>query len=110
MSRLNTNMGSEELSKTNTSLKAKVVNVKVREGKEGLFYATSPQLKGLLVAEPTLDALDKAIPKAISDLYLACGLEVLVIKVEDGDDSGTTPWVAFPSAVAQAALDRQNAH
>jgi hypothetical protein len=103
-------MDTEPLAKTNTSLKAKVVNVKVREGKEGLFYATSPQLKGLLVAEPTLDALEAAIPKAISDLYLACGMRVLVTKVEDGDETGMTPWVAFPASVAQAALNQQNQH
>ena len=37
---------------TSTLTTAKVVRVKVEEGKTGLFYATSPDLKGLLVAEP----------------------------------------------------------
>jgi hypothetical protein len=58
--------------------KAKVVRIKVEEGKTGLFYATSPDLKGLLVAEPTIDALDVAIPKVITDMFAACGVAVVV--------------------------------
>ncbi len=47
------------------------VTVKKEQGKAGLFYATSPDLKGLLVAEKTLEALEKAIPKAIKALAKA---------------------------------------
>ena len=49
---------------TGTLTKATVVRVKVEEGKTGLFYATSPDLRGLLVAEPTIDELEKAIPQS----------------------------------------------
>ncbi len=49
-------------------MQARIVRIKVEEGEAGLFYATSPTLKGLLVAEPTLDALNKAIPLAVADL------------------------------------------
>jgi hypothetical protein len=68
------------------TMKARMVRVRREEGKTGLFYATSPDLKGLLVAEPTLDALELAIPKAISDLYAAQGTVVVVTRVEDGLD------------------------
>jgi hypothetical protein len=55
------------------STRAKIVRVKVEEGKAGLFYATSPDLRGLLVAEPNIDDLDVAISRAITDLYAATG-------------------------------------
>jgi hypothetical protein len=41
---------------TSALTKARVLRVKVEEGQTALFYATSPDLKGLLVAEPTIDA------------------------------------------------------
>ena len=88
---------------SNVSMKAQIVRVKIEEGKTGLFYATSSDLKGLLVAEPDLDALDSAIPKAIADLYEACGVKVVVTKVED-DDNDLHPWVAVPVVIAQKAL------
>ena len=39
----------------------------------GLFFATSPDIRGLLVAETSLDELWRAIPGAISDLRAAAG-------------------------------------
>lgn len=85
-------------------MKARIVNVRFEEGESGLFYATSPDLRGLLVAEPTLDALEGAIAGAITDLYAAVGETVVVSKVEDdGDD--LHPWVAFPADVARRALE-----
>lgn len=86
--------------------KAKLLHVQVKEGRTGLFFATSNELKGLLVAEPTLDALERAIPSAISDLYKASGLNVFVTKLdakmssEDTVKIGT-PWVAFHADLAR---------
>ena len=82
---------------------ARIVRVRTEEGRTGLFYATSPDLQGLLVAEPTLDALEDAIPLAIADLFLAQGRRVVVTKVEDGGDD-LRPWVAVPAAVAAQAM------
>jgi hypothetical protein len=83
-----------------TSDRALIVRVKIEEGKAGLFYATSPDLKGLLVAEPTIDALDEAIPGAIAELYEAiCGAKVVVTKAKD--DSEFYPWVAIPAHIAR---------
>lgn len=88
-----------------TSLRAKIVRVKVEEGKAGLFYATSPDLKGLLVAEPNIDDLDAAISRSIADLYAACGERVVVTKAQDGDPD-FFPWVAIPADVAQKAMEQ----
>lgn len=82
---------------TSASLRAKIVRVSVEKGKAGLFYATSPDLKGLLVAEPTLDAFENSIPTAITDLYAACGVRVVVTKAEDKQDEPEA-WVAVPEA------------
>ena len=90
---------------SDTMMKARIVRIKRQEGKTGLFYATSPDLKGLLVAEPTLDALDRAVPQAISDLYAACGIAVMVTKVEETEPDVRT-WVAVPAMIAREALNR----
>ena len=64
------------------------------EGKAGLFYATSPDLKGLLVASATLDGLEREIPETIKALFAAREIDVAVTKAQ-GDDA-TAPWVAVP--------------
>lgn len=87
------------------STKAKIVRVKVEEGKTGLFYATSPDLKGLLVAEANIDDLDVSVCKSIQALYAACGESVVVAKAQDADPE-FFPWVAIPSEVAKMAIER----
>ena len=88
--------------------KAKVVRVKIEEGKTGLFYATSPDLKGLLVAEPTIEALEESIPKVIADMFAVMGVnDVAVTKASDSDPE-YFPWVVIPAEIAQAALDRRH--
>lgn len=86
-----------------TRPKTQIVHVRREQGEGGWFYATSPDLKGLLVTEPTLDGLDRAIPEAIRDLYAACGVDVLVTDVDKHDDS-LRAWVAMPAIIAQQAL------
>jgi hypothetical protein len=90
---------------TTASTKATIVRVKVEEGKAGLFYATSPDLKGLLVAEPTIDALDETIPKVITNMYAACGIHVVVTKAQD-DDPEFYPWVAIPAEIARRVIEQ----
>jgi hypothetical protein len=93
---------------TTTTMKAKTVRVKIEEGNSGLFFATSPDLKGLLAAEPTIDTLHTAIAKSISDLYEACGVKVVVSMLDDkGGDF--EPWVAFPADVARRELSKLSA-
>jgi hypothetical protein len=81
--------------------RAKVVRVRREIGEGGWFYATSPDLKGLLVAEPDLAALDKMIPQAITDLYGASDIEVIVARVEDEGDMLLRSWVAIPTVLAK---------
>jgi hypothetical protein len=89
------------------TMRARIVRINREKGKAGLFYATSPDLNGLLVAEATADALQKAIPKAIRDMYAASGVEVVVSPVDEPDEGRT--WVAFPAAIAREALAKQQA-
>jgi hypothetical protein len=82
-----------------TSDRAQIIRIKIEEGRTGLFFATSPDLQGLLVAERTIDELDEAIPEAIAELYAASGVKVVVTKAKD--DSEFIPWVAIPAHVAR---------
>ena len=59
--------------------KARIVRVKWERGRTGLFYATSPDLEDLLVTETTIYSIYKEIPRVIKDLYVACGMDVIVI-------------------------------
>lgn len=84
-----------------TTGRAQIIRVRVEEGKTGLFFATSPDLKGLLVAEPTIDELEATIPQAIAELWDATyGDKVVVTKAKDNDPQ-FYPWVALPLAVAR---------
>jgi hypothetical protein len=81
---------------------AKVVRVNVEYDSTGLFYATSPDLKGLLVAEPTEEALETAVPQAIRDLYRAMGENVVIIPAGDMDgDHPMKTWVGVPANLAR---------
>ena len=53
----------------------RTIRVEYKEGSTGLIYATSPDLKGLLVAKPTMDELVAAVPEAIADLFAAAGVD-----------------------------------
>jgi len=66
---------------TTSSMRAKRVRIRVKERRAGLFYVSSPNMKGLLVAEPTMDELEEAIPRAIRDLYAGRDINVVVAKM-----------------------------
>ncbi len=88
---------------TFASMKAKIVRVKIEQGREGLFYGTSPDLRGLLIAERTRADVEAAIPTAIEEMYAACDTPVAVTMV-DGKDDDYQPWVAVPVAKAGKSL------
>lgn len=48
--------------------KDQTVRINRELGAGGYYYATSPDIRGLLVVKPTLAELDAAIPQAIADL------------------------------------------
>lgn len=87
---------------TSSNLKAKIVKVVIDQGKAGLFYATSPNLKGLLVAEHTLEEARAVVPQAIADLFAACDTPVVVSELEN---EGGCSWVAVPTSVAARFLE-----
>lgn len=91
---------------TSATMKARIVRIKYEEGKTGLFYAISPDLKGLLVAKTTIDDLRAAIPNAIRALYAACGVNVVVFPAEDSDPE-YYPWAAIPAELAHKVLEKQ---
>jgi hypothetical protein len=93
-------------SMTSNTSKTLIIHIKIEEGREGLFYATSPDLRGLLVAKPDLESLDKAIPRAIEELYAACGVKAIVTPAESCDDDfgKYQPWVMIPYELAERAL------
>ena len=76
----------------------RVVHVRVTEGATGLFFAESPELKGLLVAEPDMDSLWANVPGAIKDLYRASGVDVVVARVEDSHPDHYA-FAAIPEAI-----------
>jgi hypothetical protein len=71
--------------------RTRIFRVKIEEGTAGLFYATSPDVRGLLVAKPDLESLEEAIPTAI--------------RAGDNIDD-FQPWVAMPAEIAQRELER----
>lgn len=71
----------------------------------GLYFATSPDLKGFMVAEPTKEGRERAITRAIVDLYKACGVDVLVTKLDGEADEGTEDYVAVRAEIARQALE-----
>jgi hypothetical protein len=44
------------------------LTINIECGKNGLYYATSPDLRGLLVAKPTLAEVFADLPRAIAEL------------------------------------------
>lgn len=47
------------------------VQINIERGKAGLFYATSPQIKSLLVAEKSFIECLEAIPETVYKLEMA---------------------------------------
>ncbi len=91
--------------RSNTEFRARLVRVRVRQGEAGLLFATSPDLRGLLVAERTAEELEVAIPQAVTDLYAACGEAVVVSRMATTDaHDDDEAWVAFPAEIARKAL------
>jgi hypothetical protein len=43
------------------------IHIEIEQGTAGLFYATSPDIKGLLLAEDTIEKVKAAVPGAVSD-------------------------------------------
>ena len=77
-----------------------LIRIDLEVGDTGRLYATSPDLKGLLVGRRTIQELEVAIPAAIRDLFEAAGEAVTVNRVTDGEHPQSLAWVALPAAEA----------
>lgn len=73
----------------------------------GVYVATSPTLKGFLAVSEDLEKLhNEIIPRAIADLYEACGVKMLVNRIRnDQIDEACAPWVALPAKLVQQQLE-----
>ena len=58
--------------------RSQVVSTWFERGDTGLFYATSHDMRGLIISRPTYGELIDAIPQAITDLHAAGGVAVSV--------------------------------
>ena len=87
-----------------TAPKAKIVHIEVEQGTSGAYFATSPELKGLQVACMTLEEIQNEIPRAITEMYAAYGLEVIVAPVDNNGHHYDRCWVAVPTSAAKSAL------
>jgi len=83
-------------------MKATVVRVTIERGKSGLFLATSPDLKGLLVAEHSLVELEREIPVSIAALFTANGEDFVIIQAEDmAGEQPVKSWVKVPAGFSR---------
>lgn len=48
-----------------------MVRIDIEQDADGFFYATSPDLKGLVVSEPTMPILISHVGHAITDMHQA---------------------------------------
>jgi len=67
-----------------------IIRVALDEGRAGLFYASSSDLKGLLVAGQTADEAWDGVPGAVAALYQARGEDVVAIEAQGRH------WVIVP--------------
>lgn len=73
--------------------RAKIIHVEISEGKAGLFYATSPEIRELYVGAKTRDGAIEAVPRVIEELFAARGEHVRVLNVDDAEAQIPMPWV-----------------
>jgi hypothetical protein len=88
-------------------LDARIVRLDYHQGNAGLWYATSPDCKGLVIGRPSIKELEEAVPQAIVDMWAACGVRVIVTKVSPQDNLGEA-WVAVPQEAACRPLDARS--
>jgi hypothetical protein len=85
---------------------ARRIRIRVEQGKKsGLFYARSPDLEGLLLAQPSLQSLHQDIPIAVRNyMDTAFGVQAIVLPLqEDGEDES---WVVIPAKLAVREAER----
>ena len=63
---------------------ARYLRMSIEQDARGVYVAKSPDLKGLLaVSKDRVELEETVIPQAIRDLYLACGEDIVVTRLEE---------------------------
>jgi hypothetical protein len=75
------------------------------EEKSGLFYATSPEIKGLFIAKYSRQEVEDAVPSMVQDLFAACGVSAAVTKI----DQSWIVRIATPRSASQRPAPLRNA-
>ena len=96
-----------------TSLQAKTIRVAIKKD-DDLYIATSPDLKGLVVANTDIETLKEVqIPRAIEQLYLHNEVDVVAVPIahdNDVDDGVTELWYPVPfEFIAQKVDEKRSA-
>src|ERR1017187_8950436 len=87
------------------SMTAKTFNVHIIEEKSGLFFGFSQEIKGLFIAEHSIQEVEDAVPSTVQDLFAACNVHVIVSKLEDTDKDAS--WVVtIHVEIARKDLER----
>lgn len=76
-------------------MSAKLIRIVVQQGHAGLLYATSPDLDGLLIAKPTVEDLNREIPRVIKEFFELANDNVVALQVEN--QGSPAPWVVIPA-------------
>ena len=87
------NVISNRQNASEANLTAKIVRVDIRDGSNALFYAYSDDIKGLVVAARSYEDVLADIPRAITEMYAACGESIVVVPAQRNNE---TEWVKIP--------------
>lgn len=82
----------------------KIIRVRYERGTSGFLFASSDDIDGLVVSAKTEDELDALVPEAITDLYAACAMKVIVNWVDDEQSDDVRLAAALPAEVARQKL------
>jgi len=85
-------------------INATIIRIEIRDSVHGRFYATSPDMRGLITSEKMLDDLLDQTQVAIRDLLAAEGFQVRVFPAHK---PGEWAFVAVPVEMLKEAKDEQ---
>ncbi len=85
---------------------ATLMTIKIREGKTGVFFATSEDEPTFFVSAVNAADLYSAIPLALEDMFRARHLDVAAIPTSKGDFAHR-PWAIVPRELLAQVSERR---
>ena len=73
--------------------KAKIISVEVTDNGDGLFHATSPQIRELFVTGESAEQALERVPEAIEGLFALDGIDVCAVQADNDNLPIPQPWV-----------------